>query len=171
MLAGCAHIFRVVSLFGVMFSMNIGCVVKGVVVAGVLGLIGYFSVSFLGLNSEVPVGSLFAVGLSLGYLIGAFVTWRSGHACPGGRKGNTNTNVLYVGNIPFKAREDEVQRLFEAYGSVKSVRLVRGGPSRRPKGYGFVEMASDKDVKAALVLNGEDFAGRKLRVNEAKDKK
>jgi len=61
--------------------------------------------------------------------------------------------------------------LFEAYGSVKSVRLVRGGPSRRPKGYGFVEMASANDLKAALVLNGEEFAGRKLRVNEAKDKK
>ncbi len=151
--------------------MNIGCVVKGVVIAGALGVAGYFAAPALGLSHEVPVGSLFAVGLFMGYLLGALVTWRSGDSCATGSKVFSNSNVLYVGNIPFKAREDEVQRLFEAYGSVKSVRLVRGGPSRRPKGYGFVEMASDKDVKAALALNGEEFAGRKLRVNEAKDKK
>ncbi len=151
--------------------MNIGCVVKGIVIAGVLGVIGYFAAPMLGLNNEVPVGSLFAVGLFFGYLIGAWVTWRSGHTCARGKKNYSNTNVLYVGNIPFKAREDEVQRLFEAYGAVKSVRLVRGGPSRRPKGYGFVEMATAQDVKDALALNGEEFAGRKLRVNEAKDKK
>lgn len=149
--------------------MNIGCVVKGVVIAGALGVIGYFSAPALGLSAEVPVGSLVAVGLFLGYLVGALVTWRSSGSCDSDKK--VNPNVLYVGNIPFKAREEEVQRLFETYGNVKSVRLVRGGPSRRPKGYGFVEMASMKDVKAALVLNGEEFAGRKLRVNEAKDKK
>jgi len=151
--------------------MNVGCVVKGFVIAGVLGLVGYFSARALGLNEIVPVASLFSTGLSVGYLFGAFVTWRTGHACSSDKKRIVNTNVLYVGNIPFKAREDEVQRLFEAYGSVKSVRLVRGGPSRRPKGYGFVEMASANDLKAALVLNGEEFAGRKLRVNEAKEKK
>jgi RNA recognition motif-containing protein len=149
--------------------MSIGCVIKGVLIAGVLGLAGYFVAPMLGLNSAVPVGSLFAIGLFSGYLIGALVTWRSGASGSDGKQGNEN--VLYVGNIPFKAREDEVQRLFEAYGGVKSVRLVRGGPSRRPKGYGFVEMASARDVKEALALNGEEFAGRKLRVNEAKDKK
>jgi len=151
--------------------MNVGCVVKGLVIAGLLGLVGYFAAMTSGLNDIVPVASLFSTGLSLGYLIGVYMTWRSGHVCSKGKKKIDNTNVLYVGNIPFKAREDEVQRLFEAYGSVKSVRLVRGGPSRRPKGYGFVEMASANDLKAALVLNGEEFAGRKLRVNEAKDKK
>ena len=151
--------------------MNVGCVVKGFVIAGLLGLVGYFAAMVSGLNDVVPVASLFSTGLSLGYLIGVYVTWRSGHVCSKNKRKADNTNVLYVGNIPFKAREDEVQRLFEAYGSVKSVRLVRGGPSRRPKGYGFVEMASANDLKAALVLNGEEFAGRKLRVNEAKDKK
>jgi len=148
--------------------MNIGCVVKGVLVAGILGLAGYFVAPIVGLSEQVPVGSLFAVGLFVGYLVGALLTSRA--HCSGSKVKHNNVNVLYVGNIPFKAREEEVQRLFETYGSVKSVRLVRGGPSRRPKGYGFVEMGSDADVKAALVLNGEEFAGRKLRVNEAKDK-
>ncbi len=151
--------------------MKVGCVVSGVLIAGVLGVLGYFAAPVLGLSQEVPVGSLFAVGLFFGYLIGAFVTWRSSSTCGSGKKGFVNANVLYVGNIPFKAREDEVQRLFAAYGAVKSVRLVRGGPNRRPKGYGFVEMASSSDVQAALALNGVEFAGRKLRVNEAKDKK
>ncbi|MDX8388442.1 MAG: RNA-binding protein [Ghiorsea sp.] len=151
--------------------MSMGCVVKGIVIAGVLGLVGYFAAPMVGLSSAVPVGSLVAIGLFVGYLVGAYITWRASSSCSAGKSTPSNTNVLYVGNIPFKAREEEVQRLFETYGGVKSVRLVRGGPSRRPKGYGFVEMASAKDVKAALVLNGEEFAGRKLRVNEAKDKK
>jgi RNA recognition motif-containing protein len=141
---------------------------KGVVIAAVLALIGFFVAPVLGLNNEVPVGSLVAVGLFIGYLVGALVASRGEGS---GSKKGSKTNVLYVGNIPFKAREEEIQRLFEAYGSVVSVRLVRGGPSRRPKGYGFVEMGSAGDMKAALVLNGEDFAGRKLRVNSAKDKK
>jgi len=150
--------------------MNIGCVSKGIAMAIALGLFGYFVGPMVGLNQEIPVGSVLASGLVIGFLLGAWAF--VGGSCRSSSKvKHNNTNVLYVGNIPFKAREEEVQRLFETYGTVVSVRLVRGGPSRRPKGYGFVEMGSAGDVKAALVLNGEEFAGRKLRVNEAKDKK
>ena len=150
--------------------MSMGCVVKGFIFAAVLALVGFFVAPALGLSHDVPVGSLVAAGLFIGYLVGALVTSRGAGSESSSSK-TEQSNVLYVGNIPFKAREEEVQRLFEAYGTVVSVRLVRGGPSRRPKGYGFVEMSSAGDVKAALVLNGEDFAGRKLRVNEAKEKK
>jgi len=149
--------------------MNIGCVIKGLAIAIALGLFGYFVGPMVGLNQDIPVGSVLASGLVVGFLLGAWI-FGGGSGRSHSKVRHDNTNVLYVGNIPFKAREDEVQRLFETYGAVKSVRLVRGGPSRRPKGYGFVEMASPKDIKAALVLNGEEFAGRKLRVNEAKDK-
>ncbi len=150
--------------------MNIGCVSKGVAMAIALGLVGYFVGPMVGLNQEIPVGSVLASGLVFGFLLGAWA-FGGGSGRSTSKAKHNNTNVLYVGNIPFKAREDEVQRLFETYGTVVSVRLVRGGPNRRPKGYGFVEMGSAGDVKAALVLNGEEFAGRKLRVNEAKDKK
>lgn len=147
--------------------MNIGCMMKGILAAVVLAVIGFYVTPLLGLEATVPMGSLVAVGLLVGYLVSSLVNAMSCATCA---SGSSETNVLYVGNIPFKAREDEVKRLFEAYGTVKSVRLVRGGPSRRPKGYGFVEMASANDMKAALALNDTDFAGRKLRVNEAKDK-
>lgn len=148
--------------------MHIACVVKGVLAAAALALVGFYVTPFLGLDGQsVPMGSLVAVGLFVGYLVSALV---NSMACGNKTSGGTDTHMLYVGNIPFKAREDEVQRLFEAYGAVKSVRLVRGGPSRRPKGYGFVEMASAEDFRAALALNDSEFAGRKLRVNEAKDK-
>jgi len=150
--------------------MNVGCISKGLAMAIALGLIGYFVGPMVGLNQDIPVGSVLASGLVVGFLLGAMV-FGGGSSRSGSKIKHDNTNVLYVGNIPFKAREEEIQRLFEAYGEVKSVRLVRGGPSRRPKGYGFVEMGSAVDLKAALVLNGEDFAGRQLRVNEAKDKK
>lgn len=148
--------------------MHIACVVKGVLAAAALALVGFYVTPFLGLDGpSVPMGSLVAVGLFVGYLVSALV---NAMACGNKTSGGADAHMLYVGNIPFKAREDEVQRLFEAYGAVKSVRLVRGGPSRRPKGYGFVEMASAQDLRAALALNDSEFAGRKLRVNEAKDK-
>ncbi len=150
--------------------MNVACVGKGVAMALALGLIGYFVGPMVGLNQDIPAGSVLASGLVIGFLLGAWAFGGVGSGKAAKKGKHDNTNVLYVGNIPFKAREDEVQRLFEAYGTVVSVRLVRGGPNRRPKGYGFVEMASAKDVKAALALNGEDFAGRKLRVNEARKK-
>jgi hypothetical protein len=150
--------------------MNIGCVSKGIAMAIALGLLGYFIGPMVGLNQDIPVGSVLASGLVVGFLLGAWIFGGRSHASSSKPKHN-NTNVLYVGNIPFKAREEEVQRLFEAYGTVVSVRLVRGGPSRRPKGYGFVEMGSAGDMKAALALNGQDFAGRTLRVNSAKEKK
>jgi len=149
--------------------MNIGCVSKGIVMALALGLVGYFVGPVMGLNQDIPVGSVLASGLVIGFLLGAWAFGGS-RTSPEKKKAQGKGNVLYVGNIPFKAREDEVQRLFETYGSVVSVRLVRGGPNRRSKGYGFVEMASAKDMKAALVLNGEEFAGRKLRVNAAREK-
>jgi len=145
--------------------MSIGCIIKAVVGAAVLAVAGYFVVPFVGIDQNMPLGSVLAVGLFVGCLVGVF--FRVGSFSFGGAK---NAGMLYVGNIPFAAREDEVQRLFETCGTVKSVRLVRGGPNRRPKGYGFVQMDT-ADVQTALSLNGTEFAGRKLRVSEAREKK
>jgi len=148
--------------------MSMGCTVKVVAIAAGIAVIGYFSGSLLG--ESMPRGSVLALGLFVGCLLGAFGSARCGKRCSSASGSKGKEGVLYVGNIPFKAREEEVQRLFETYGSVKSVRLVRGGPSRRPKGYGFVEMGSAQEAKAAVALNGQEFAGRELRVSEAREK-
>ena len=74
---------------------------------------------------------------------------------------------LYVGNLPFTASEDEIRVLFAAYGTVESIRLVTNRDTGEPRGFGFVEMADNEAARAIQELNGKDFGGRALRINEA----
>lgn len=75
---------------------------------------------------------------------------------------------IYVGNLPFDASESAVEQLFATYGEVVSVALPTDRETGRPRGFGFVEMSSADAAKAIADLNGKDFGGRALNVNEAK---
>lgn len=77
---------------------------------------------------------------------------------------------IYVGNLPFSASEEEIRELFAPYGTVQSVNLITDRATGRPRGFGFVEM-DQKDADSAITaLNGKDFGGRSLRINEARDR-
>jgi hypothetical protein len=145
--------------------MSISCFFKLCAVAAIFSLVGYYAFPFISITGT-PETSIFATGILIGTIFGGLLV----ALYPSSSNASDNSsNILYVGNIPFNAREDEVQRLFETYGTVKDVRLVTGGYNKRPKGYGFVEMDA-KGAKEALALNGTEFGGRKLRVNKAKSK-
>jgi RNA recognition motif-containing protein len=75
---------------------------------------------------------------------------------------------IYVGNLPFSAREGDVESLFAQYGEVMSVALPTDRETGRVRGFAFVEMSSEDATKAIAGLNGTDFGGRALNVNEAK---
>jgi len=76
---------------------------------------------------------------------------------------------LYVGNIPFKATEEDLQSLFAQAGEVLSVKLIKDAATGRLRGFGFVEMASSEDgAKAISMFNGSSFMERSLVVNEAR---
>ena len=76
---------------------------------------------------------------------------------------------LYVGNLPFSTTEAAVSDLFSQVGAVDSVRLITDRDSGRSKGFGFVEMSSQEDAEKAISeLNGKEFDGRALTVNEAR---
>ncbi|MDJ0890549.1 MAG: RNA-binding protein [Gammaproteobacteria bacterium] len=77
---------------------------------------------------------------------------------------------IYVGNLPFSATETELRDLFAAHGTVESVRLMTDRDTGRPRGFGFVEMADGDAARAIQALNGVDFGGRSLRINEAQPK-
>lgn len=77
---------------------------------------------------------------------------------------------IYVGNLPFSATEDQLRALFAAHGNVESVALPNDRETGRPRGFGFVEMSQADASRAIQALNGQDFGGRPLRVNEAQDK-
>ena len=77
---------------------------------------------------------------------------------------------LYVGNLPFTATEESVRALFAAHGSVEKVSLITDRDTGRPRGFGFVEMSNADAARAMQALNGKDFDGRALRVNEAQER-
>jgi RNA recognition motif-containing protein len=81
-------------------------------------------------------------------------------------------NRLYVGNLPFSADESSVRALFEQDDrKVTEVKLITDRDTGQPRGFGFVEMASSEDAdKAIRELNGHDFDGRSLTVNEARER-
>ena len=77
---------------------------------------------------------------------------------------------IYVGNLPFSAREEDIRQLFAQYGEVVSVALPTDRETGRPRGFGFVEMEEADAPKAIDALNGKDFGGRALNVNQARER-
>lgn len=78
---------------------------------------------------------------------------------------------LYVGNLPFSATQDEVRELFEEYGEVHDVHLINDRETGRPRGFGFVELDQEPADNAIEALDGNDFGGRNLKVNEARPRR
>ena len=76
---------------------------------------------------------------------------------------------LYVGNLSFDVQNSDLEEMFAPHGSVRSAQVITDRDTGRSKGFGFVEMSSDGEASAAIsALNGYDFKGRALTVNEAK---
>jgi len=76
---------------------------------------------------------------------------------------------IYVGNLPYTVRDNDLLELFQAYGNVSSAKVVMDRETDRSKGFGFVEMSSDDEgANAVNKLNGYEINGRALRVNEAR---
>lgn len=76
---------------------------------------------------------------------------------------------IYVGNLSWGTREDDLREAFEAFGDVSSVSIITDRETGKSRGFGFVEMPSDSEARAAIAaLNGTDMGGRNLTVNEAR---
>ncbi|KAB1443031.1 RNA recognition motif domain-containing protein [Pseudodesulfovibrio senegalensis] len=75
---------------------------------------------------------------------------------------------IYVGNLPWSSTEDEVRSAFAAHGEVLSVKLIEDRETGRPRGFGFVEMEDEGALAAIDALDGADFGGRNIKVNEAR---
>ena len=78
---------------------------------------------------------------------------------------------IYVGNLPWATTDDDLRELFATYGAVQSSAVVNDRETGRSRGFGFVEMESPDADKAVAELEGRDYGGRALRVNEAQDKR
>ena len=78
-------------------------------------------------------------------------------------------NRLYVGNLPFRTSESDLEQVFGEFGTVQSVAIVTDRDTGRSRGFGFVEMSTDAEAQAAIeAMDGKDLDGRNLTVNVAK---
>jgi RNA recognition motif-containing protein len=76
---------------------------------------------------------------------------------------------LYVGGLPYGVSSSDLQQMFEAYGTVQSAQVITDRDTGQSKGFGFVEMGSDQEARAAIqTMNGKEVSGRTLAVNEAR---
>jgi len=82
------------------------------------------------------------------------------------------SNKIYVGNLSFSSTEDDLKDLFGRHGSVDSVAVITDRETGRPRGFAFVEMSEPSAASDAIrALDGTDFAGRTIKVNEAQDRR
>jgi RNA recognition motif-containing protein len=78
---------------------------------------------------------------------------------------------IYVGNLSFNTRDNDLRSAFEQFGTVDSARVVTDRETGRSRGFGFVEMADNNEARDAMnALNGRDFQGRNITANEARPK-
>ncbi len=78
-------------------------------------------------------------------------------------------NKLYVGNLPYTVRDEDLQQSFSQYGSVSRAKVMMERDTGRSKGFGFVEMGNDAEAQAAIAgMNGQSLGGRSITVNEAR---
>jgi len=78
---------------------------------------------------------------------------------------------IYVGNLPYNVRNEELREAFEDFGTVDAAEVIFDRRRKRSRGYGFVEMSDEQEGRDAIeALNGSDFQGRELRVDESKPK-
>jgi len=144
------------------------------IVTGVLAIAGFFILPIID-SSFADSSVVFAIGIILGGATVFLLTTPSTVANPAATTAAANTDederqTLYVGNLPYRANETIVRELFEQYGSVYSVRLVKDKQTGRRRGFGFVTMNTQGANNAMTSLNDNEFQERVLKVREAKEK-
>lgn len=136
----------------------------------ILAIAGYFILPLV--SSELPVDMVFAAGLALGGIFVAIIS-NSQEQKPQAKATEAQqgpSKTIYVGNLPYRANETAIKELFEKYGQVHSVRLLKDRQTGKRRGFGFVEMEEAAGSKAIKALNDSEFQQRTLKVREAKDR-
>lgn len=142
---------------------------KAIGAGAVIGIIGYLLYPLLAPLQEFS-RPLFALILYVGAILGIIVSGVEVIRSPASTS-EAGRKTVFVGNLAFKANRDELRQMFERYGTVHSVRIMTDRVTRRPRGFAFVEMDEKGVVAAIKGLDGKEFYGRNLRVNEGSDQR
>ena len=153
---------------------------KKLIFSLILGVIGFLLIYILGLGISDSGAAGMALGLFLGvYFAQEMLDFFAGLASKKITKKKTVAPVvndaevvsIFVGNLAFKVRGRQLAELFEPYGAIESIRIVKDRNTGRGKGFGFVDMKAIGARKAIAELDGSEFFGRTLKVSEANAQK
>ena len=144
------------------------CLIAGLGVVALAGVLAYVLYPLLG-PANVRPECVFSGGVIIGMLLTVLLARGCRHRCHTASDSGNVVNV-FVGNLPFKTTQEELRRLFSAYGVVKAVRIVKDRQTGRARGFGFVEMREGDAAKAVRALHGSEFGGRTLKVNISEDR-
>lgn len=140
---------------------NLKTYLMGIPILIMIAVVSSITLPSEGSNSGTLIIGILS-GLILGHLVG--VTTQSPRTV-GDRDDGMKT--VYVGNLSFSASRYDLANLFQQYGTVHSSRIMIDRTTRKSRGFGFVEMSSRSAEAAIAALDGVDFSGRNIRVNEA----
>lgn len=135
---------------------------KAVVISVATAAIGFLLMYLMQDKVAMSNAEVFALGLFIGGMVLSMFSQPAAKEEP--------TKTLYVGNLPYRANEVAVRKLFEQYGAVLSVRLMKDKNTGKRRGFGFVEMHEANADKAVSGLNDKEYDQRVLKVREAKQK-
>lgn len=138
---------------------------KSLIMAVLFGILGYLLPEVLSGSARLDHALLLGLGALAGAWLGALRRGEAGIAEP-----SAETQTVFVGNLAFKASDEELRELFSPYGAVQASRIMRDRKTRRPRGFGFVEMPRNQAQRAIKALDGKEFHGRRLRVREGNRK-
>jgi hypothetical protein len=148
-----------------MTFLSIPQLLKALVVAVVVAVLGYLLYPHLGLDATVPIKAFVLILAAGAFAGGMGAAINIGEAVTREATGSGESVSVFVGNLSFKASPDELRQLFSPYGEVRSVRIMKDRATRRPRGFAFIEMGESQASKAIKALDGREFLGRSLRVN------
>jgi len=125
--------------------------------------------------SQCVISNPVTIGIGagvIGFVAGYLIAKIGGNGASRYASGGDGDCVeIYVGNLSYDMTEAQMRKEFERYGTVKSARIITNRFNHKSKGFGFVEMPNRPEAEAAIkALHDRDVLGRKLRVNEAKNK-
>jgi len=158
---------------------------KTIITSVILAVAGYLLVYFVGFGIADNGALGIALGLLIGVLVGARDTLAKAEGpsarparAPQARAPQTRNAVsdsgtlsIFVGNLAYKTRGRQLASIFEPYGEIISIRIVKDRETGKAKGFGFVEMQEADALRAIADLDGSDFFGRALKVSAANSQK
>ena len=143
----------------------------------VISAVGYLLVNFVGLGIKENGAIAIAIGLLVGMLVASLLF--ANIVAPPAKKPVVRKNdadasrvmSIFVGNLAYKVRGRQLAALFEPFGEIQSLRIVKDRETGKAKGFGFIEMSERDALKAIAELDNSEFFGRNLKVSEANSQK